>query len=555
MERGNGRRDSSPPKALKILWVSDAPWHSTGYGITTEHITQRMARDGHKMFVFAPGAFQQGSVRLGPNLTVLSSEFGDDRWGNQSLHYHIDGVKPDLIITWLDCQGLGEYGWTAIPTYMWAPIDTWPVQADERAILGRAQRLLVPSTWGQGVLSAQDIHSTYLPCGIDLEAYDVSAADRGRWRSQLGPELDDDTFLIGMVGLNSGAPDRKGYGFAFDIIKAFAASHEKVRAYIHTNYHGDGVAINLQDLRHEMEMEDLIYFVRPFGPLGAPVEYMRGAYNAFDVFLHCGNGEGFGLPVAEAQACGTPVVANACSSVTELLGPGSVPCQPLGDMMLQPCTRVALPSVQNMLEGLETAYGCWRDGRVDRQEVRAGILHLDRDAIYERDWRAVLQDVPQPLDYSAAGPKKLMLAAGMGEKQGYIHHDREKLWPHIEVAHDLEEFPWPWQDDSWDYIEFSDCLEHLRSNATAVLDELWRILKPGGYVYIHTAEAGSWQLNMDPTHAQGFYIDSFDYYDPATRRGQAYSYSLRKWRVVRKTRDDGGLAFVLQPRKEALVPA
>ena len=188
--------------------------------------------------------------------------------------------------------------------------------------------------------------------------------------------------------------------------------------------------------------------------------------------------------------------------------------------------------------------------------MRASVLRFDQDAIYERDWQTILRDVPAPQDYSEAGPKKLMLAAGMGEKPGYVHHDREKLWPHIEVTHDLEVFPWPWEDDSWDYIEFSDCMEHLRSDATTIMDELWRILKPGGYVYIHTAEAGSWQLNMDPTHAQGFYMESFDYYDPETRHGKAYSYTNRKWRVLRKTRDEGGLAFVLQPRKqEALVTA
>ena len=551
MTKGNGRRDElPPPKPLTIFWVSDGGHHSTGYGITTNHLTRRMVADGHRVFVYGPGGFYGGKIDLAPNLTLLSANFGDDRWGNQTLAQHLNGARPDVIITWLDCQGLSEYGWQEIPTFMWAPIDSWPVPSAERAILSRAERLFVPSRWGQSVLKEyHDIDSEYLPCGIDLDCYDIDAGAGEKWRKLLHPALDDDAFLIGMVGLNSGAPDRKGYGFAFDIIKEFHQRHPETRAYIHTNYHGDGMAINLQDLRFEMELMDVIYFSKPMGSVTPLPDYLRGAYNAFDVLLHCGNSEGFGLPIVEAQACGTPVVANACSAVTELLGPWSVGCEPMGDMLLQPCTRIALPSVQRMLDGLEVAYEHWQAGKVDKREVRSGVARFEQDALYDREWRAVLASVPAPLDYSAHGTRKLMLAAGQKQRDGFLHHDREKLWPHIEVAHDLNVFPWPWADESWDYIEFSDCLEHLRPSLTEVMDELWRILAPGGYVYIHTAEAGSWQLSMDPTHTQGFYMESLDYYDPERRYGQTYSYSDKKWRIVRKTNDNSGLSFVLQPRK------
>ena len=59
---------------------------------------------------------------------------------------------------------------------MWTPVDTWPIPRDERAILGRAARLLVPSTWGQGVLAGHDMESEYVPCGIDLDLFNIYAA-------------------------------------------------------------------------------------------------------------------------------------------------------------------------------------------------------------------------------------------------------------------------------------------------------------------------------------------------------------------------------------------
>lgn len=555
--RNGGRPDSRP---LRILFCSDAIWHPTGYGITTDYLCRRMAAEGHRVYNFAPGAMHQGMAEMEPNLTVLSSQFGDDRWGNQTLSYHLNWINPDLVVTWLDAQGLIAYGWTEHPVYMWAPIDTWPIPQQEEAIYGRAAKIMVPSEWGVKVLADQGIKSEYLPCGIDLSIYDISAEGRARWRKQLRPAIEDDTFLIGSVGLNTGHPDRKGYGFEFDAIKRFAKD-KKVRVYIHTNAQGDGGAIDLNVLRTELGLQDVVCFSRPFGPLAETPLFMRDMYNAFDILLHCGIAEGFGIPVIEAQACGTGVVANACTSMTELLGYGSYASEPWGDMIVATSSRVALPSIDNIVERLEVAYWDWQQRRTGkatseeshRLKVRANVMRFNQDKIYEDYWRPLLAEVPPPLDFKA-GARKLMLAAGGQNYEGYVHHDREKLWPHIEVAHDLNEFPWPWEDDSWDYIEASDILEHLRANIVQFMDEAWRIIAPGGYIFIHTAEAGSWQLNMDPTHTQGFLLSSFDYFDPETRHGEIYSYTDKKWKIVRRTEDPAGLHFVLTPRKEPVQP-
>jgi len=51
-----------------------------------------------------------------------------------------------------------------------------------------------------------------------------------------------------------------------------------------------------------------------------PEERMPLLFNAADVFLHTSEYEGFGLPVLEAMACGTPVVAFKKASIPEVLG-------------------------------------------------------------------------------------------------------------------------------------------------------------------------------------------------------------------------------------------
>ena len=548
--RNGGGGGKTPPPSRCIFWVSDAPWHQTGYGITTDHLTQRMVKDGHRVYIYAPGALHGGKVELPDGRVVLSSNFGDDRWGNQTILYHLQWTAPDVVITWLDPQGLIQYGWSEHPTFMWNPVDTWPIPQEETSILGRAEKIMVCSRWGQGVLDKQGIESLYIPIGIDLQTYNIDSVGRKRWRGQLRPELSDDTFLIGSVGLNTGSPDRKAYGFEFDAIRIFAERHKDIRVYIHTNVEGDAGAINLYTLRKELGLEDVICFCRPLGPLGEGELYMRDMYNAFDTLLHCGIAEGFGMPIIEAQACGTPVVANACTAMTELLGHGSYGCEPECDMIVATSSRVAIPSVTNMVDGLEWAYEDWKQKRVDRQKVRESVLRFEQDTIYDNYWRSLLTDIPPRIKLD--GQRKLALATGQNKKEGFVHHDREKLWPHIDVAHDLTVFPWPWEDNSWDFIEFSDCLEHMRVELMQVMDELWRIIAPSGYLFIHTAEAGTWQLYTDPTHVQGFSLNSLDYFDPATRIGQNYSYSDKKWTIRKRTTDESGLAFILQPIKESV---
>jgi glycosyltransferase involved in cell wall biosynthesis len=58
--------------------------------------------------------------------------------------------------------------------------------------------------------------------------------------------------------------------------------------------------------------------------LGAPAEMMAALYAAADIYVST-SAEGFGLTIAEAMACGTPVVAMDYSSVPEVLGADPLP--------------------------------------------------------------------------------------------------------------------------------------------------------------------------------------------------------------------------------------
>jgi glycosyltransferase involved in cell wall biosynthesis len=54
-------------------------------------------------------------------------------------------------------------------------------------------------------------------------------------------------------------------------------------------------------------------------------------YNRADLFVYPSLYEGFGLPVIESMACGTPVITSDVSSIPEVAGDAAILIDPLSD--------------------------------------------------------------------------------------------------------------------------------------------------------------------------------------------------------------------------------
>jgi len=113
---------------------------------------------------------------------------------------------------------------------------------------------------------------------------------------------------------------------------------------------------------------------------------------------------------------------------------------------------------------------------------------------------------------------KLELGCGTAPTPGYVHHDRWRHAPHVEVEHDLNVLPWPWPDGSCAEILGLDVFEHLRLMPEEWLRECHRLLRPGGVLRLRVPLFGSpWHV-IDPTHVRGFHPLNFAYFV----RGQEY---------------------------------
>ena len=112
------------------------------------------------------------------------------------------------------------------------------------------------------------------------------------------------------------------------------------------------------------------------------------------------------------------------------------------------------------------------------------------------------------------------LGCGAFKNTGFIGIDRQKK-KGVDIVHDLEKGI-PLEDNTVDLVSASHILEHI-SNLMFLMDEIWRVCRPGAGVAIsvpHYQSLGAW---CDPTHVRAFTEATFYYWDP-----QSYLYSLYK---------------------------
>jgi hypothetical protein len=114
-------------------------------------------------------------------------------------------------------------------------------------------------------------------------------------------------------------------------------------------------------------------------------------------------------------------------------------------------------------------------------------------------------------------PLKLDLGAGKNGKEGFTKVDR-RSFPGIDVITDLTE-KWPWDESSVEEAHMSHTLEHFNGvQRVYVMNELYRVLKPGSKCMIITPHWCSSRAYGDFTHQWPPVGEMFYYYLSKTWR-------------------------------------
>ena len=199
--------------------------------------------------------------------------------------------------------------------------------------------------------------------------------------------LSEDAFLVGMVAANKGRnPSRKSFQQAFEAFKLFHDTHDDAHLYLHTcpdPQMADGE--NLVRMLKTLDIPlDRVGWANPykvnFDPY-TPTE-MAGIYSAMDVLLNPAMGEGFGIPIVEAQACGVPVIVTDCTSMPELVGGGWLVSHRrfwTGHWSWQ-----FVPEVEDIVDALNKCHAGGLPGRKERGErARQHVLQYDIRKVFE----------------------------------------------------------------------------------------------------------------------------------------------------------------------------
>ena len=120
------------------------------------------------------------------------------------------------------------------------------------------------------------------------------------------------------------------------------------------------------------------------------------------------------------------------------------------------------------------------------------------------------------------GQKILDIGCGRHKLDGAIGLDHMEL-PGVDVVADLSQ-RLPFEDDEFDLVYSNQVLEHV-PNLLGLIDETYRILKPGGTFIAHVPYFRSSWAAVDPTHVRQFTIGSMDYFVKGTLANQGYAFS------------------------------
>ncbi len=138
---------------------------------------------------------------------------------------------------------------------------------------------------------------------------------------------------------------------------------------------------------------------------------------------------------------------------------------------------------------------------------------------------------------------KLNLGAGSDIQPGFTNHDLMAL-PGVDVTHDLDQFPWPWDDGSASRIRAFDVFEHVMK-PYEFMRECWRVLAPGGVLDLQTVHHRSPNYHRDPGHWRGLDEQSLDYWIPGTflhgKYGAAYTGGYAVFGLVQPVMTDGAM--------------
>ena len=376
---------------MKLIWFSSAPWVTTGYGVQTRVILQRLKNEGHDIVCATKHPIGSWMQYEGIDVfTGLSPTLMDE---------YIEREDVDYILSLFDPWRQGETftRWVSL-----TPVDTERVSPMILSNIVKAEVRVAISQHGKREIENADLPCEYVPLGLDCHNdYYPSGEGRDEWRRAC--KIDSSTFVVGTVGAHYGN-NRKGF---LELIKGFAMFNKKVPnsvLHLHTCNSDNNHVLFLSNVAACENIAERVLFVPnlPYMLENITTKQMRDMYNGIDVFCLPTRGEGFGLPIIEAQACGTPVITTNTTTGPELVPDG---CGWLIGVNEDDAMWVGLNSYRYrakpsmIAERMMHAYQEWKQGDYKTMQLNAvaNAWHYNWENIWISHYKPLLNKLEQRL--------------------------------------------------------------------------------------------------------------------------------------------------------------
>ena len=149
---------------------------------------------------------------------------------------------------------------------------------------------------------------------------------------------------------------------------------------------------------------------------------------------------------------------------------------------------------------------------------------------------------------------KLDVGCGYNKQKGFVGIDQ---YPRegVDIVHDIQDFPWPIPDNICSTILLSHVWEHVEPKYRfQLMDELWRIIKHDGQLFISSPHDGSFLAAAHPAHYMCPNHATFQFFDPDFHLYKCCDNPDQKpWKIL--TNDPnvtGNIELVMEPRKDAV---
>jgi glycosyltransferase involved in cell wall biosynthesis len=371
----------------RILWVSSGPWIGTGYGVQTRYIVKALKESGFDIMLFT---YHLGGGPINyDGYIVLPAPAGVTTFATQPIISWYKKTNRNLVITLLDVWVLpnlgNEVNWVPY-TPVDAPLDEYTLEINQP--LQTAKAIITFSKFGkqqvEKVVKDKKVYMIYH--GIDTKLFTPieSEEEKKKLRRMLG--LPQDAFIFGFVGVNES--DRKDIPGLLKAFSLFLANNRDAKDVTLIVWSGTkpqpGKSYDLVRLARRYGIEDKVMFpTDPDYNMVYTYDFMPNIYRVMDWYVTASSGEGFGLPIAEAMACGVPVIAPNNSAQTELVT--DPPHTPRGILVNPAWVRPTLWTPTHQEYSFVDPH--------DLAEAMAKAYNIGNDETYKKNARAFVEEV------------------------------------------------------------------------------------------------------------------------------------------------------------------